>query len=68
MNAFLGALKSRTMWAALATMVLANVPVITDFVTTHISGANAVTILGVVFATLRYFTTSSLADKAAPAK
>ena len=65
MNAILGALKSRTMWAALATVVLGTLVVpVQAWITAHPGPAAAV--VGVVFAALRTMTTTSLADKGAP--
>ena len=61
-----GSLTSRTMWAALAAAVLPHVSVITEFVTAHVSGTWAVTLLAGVFDVLRMVTSSSLADKTAP--
>lgn len=63
MDAILGSLKSRTMWAALALVVLGTVA---DPVQAWIS-ANpglASVVIGAVFAALRAFTTESLKAKA----
>ncbi len=61
MEKLLGALKSKTMWASLATLILANVPAITAWVSEHVGASGAA--LGVVFAILRALTTQSLETK-----
>ena len=61
----LGALKSKTIWLSLATMILSHVDTVTTFVTSHVSPSWAVTILGAGFAFLRYLTGTSLAAKGA---
>jgi hypothetical protein len=66
MNALKGALFSKTIWAAIATALLAHSDSVTNFVTAHISGPWAITILAALFAYLRTLTTSSLAAKGAP--
>lgn len=66
MDALKGALFSKTMWAALAAALLAHSDMVTNFVTSHISGPWAISILAALFAYLRTITTSSLAAKGAP--
>lgn len=62
MDAFLGALKSKTMWVALATLLLANfADPVQQFVAAHPGWAG--TIVSVAFAGLRALTNSSLASK-----
>lgn len=60
----LGAVKSKTLWAALATLVLANVPGITAWVSANVPVVGSS--LGVIFALLRVFTTQSLEAKGNP--
>ncbi len=61
MEKLIGALKSKTMWLSLATLILANVPQITAWISEHVGGTGAV--LGIAFAMLRVLTTQSLQEK-----
>ena len=66
MNAFLGALKSKTIWAAIATIILgALVDPVQVWIGAH--PGIAATVVGAVFAFLRTLTTGSLASKVPPA-
>lgn len=65
MNMFLGALKSKTIWAAIATIILgALVDPVQVWVGVH--PGIAATVIGAAFAFLRTLTTGSLASKAPP--
>lgn len=63
MNAILGALKSKTMWAGIITIVVTAVSQpVQDYITAHPGTAG--TIAGLALMILRTFTTQSLASKA----
>lgn len=67
MDAIIGALKSKTMWAAVALIVLGTVAdPVQAWISTHPGLAS--TVIGAVFAALRAFTTQSLPEKAAASK
>ena len=62
-RAFIGSLKSKTMWLSVAAII---VPAVSDGVQQWIAAnpGTASTVLGIAFATLRTMTTTSLAEKA----
>lgn len=63
MDAFVGALKSKTIWMAIAgILVSALVPPVQDWIAAHPGMAG--TLVSTIFGMLRVFTTTSLADKA----
>jgi hypothetical protein len=65
MNAFIGALKSKTIWVAIATILLGALAApVQQFIAAH--PGMAASVVGAVFAFLRSITTSSLAAKGAP--
>lgn len=65
MDMILGALKSKTIWAAIATIILgALVDPVQAWIGTH--PGIAATVVGAVFAFLRTLTNGSLAAKAGP--
>lgn len=65
MDAILGALKSKTMWFALATVVLGTVvDPVQAWIVAHPGFASS--LIGVVFGFLRTFTTQSLTEKGNP--
>ena len=63
MNTIKGALKSKTMWAGLATIVLAHTDAILQIAGT-VGTSGVVTGLSIVFMVLRAVTDTSLANKA----
>jgi hypothetical protein len=67
LNTLIGALQSKTVWLGILTLISSNIEPIRDFILAHVSGAHAATIVGLLTLVVRYFTTGSLADKAAPA-
>lgn len=65
MDAILGALKSKTMWASLGTIILGTiVPPVNAWIAIHPGVAS--TAVGLVFGILRMFTTQSLEAKGSP--
>jgi hypothetical protein len=62
MNSLLGALKSKTVWAGVATAVAGQLfPVVDGWVAANPSTAS--TLIGALMVVLRIFTSKSLADK-----
>lgn len=65
MDAILGAIKSKTMWAAVGLAALGELAgPVQDWITNH--PGLAATLIGAVFAALRVYTTQSLAEKGSP--
>lgn len=65
MNVILGALKSKTIWASIAVILLgALAQPVQDYIAAHPGIAS--TLVGALFAVLRGITNGSLADKTSP--